>query len=324
MQLFRRLALGSTVATFLLVTIGGLVRATKSGLGCGTNWPHCPGEVTRALIIELAHRTAAGIVVILLAALAVAGWRNRQRFPGLFRLALVAFALVLFQAVLGAIVVWLELEAGSVVLHLATAMALLAVLVYVSVSALALDGKLATRRHRDISRRSSFAAASVLVVLIVGSYLSGQGDSGFFGDWPLMGGRVVPDLSFEPAAIHFLHRVLAALVAVVVAGVSFSVIRRKRELRLEAKLAHSAAGLYLVEILIGAFNAWTELNPFVVTAHLAAGSLVWVALVGLAAVSHPAVATAPGRRRLVPATLAPQGEGRRDDVAAGRPQEAGG
>ena len=51
-----------------------------------------------------------------------------------------AFGLVMFQAVLGAVVVWLELKAESVVLHLATAMTLVAVLIYLSISTAVADG----------------------------------------------------------------------------------------------------------------------------------------------------------------------------------------
>ena len=81
MTLFRRLAVLSTAATFLLIAIGGLVRATKSGLGCGTDWPHCSGRLlpaveSRAVIIEFSHRLMASVVVILIGALAVTAWRK--------------------------------------------------------------------------------------------------------------------------------------------------------------------------------------------------------------------------------------------------------
>src|SRR6188508_2499129 len=110
MQFFRKLAVVSTIATILLIAIGGLVRATKSGLGCGTDWPHCAGNVvpaleTRAEIIEFSHRAAASIVVVLLGTLAVTAYRNRKERPALVTPSIVAFGLVLFQAVLGAIVV---------------------------------------------------------------------------------------------------------------------------------------------------------------------------------------------------------------------------
>src|SRR5215213_5764720 len=95
---YRMLAVASLVATFALVTVGGLVRATKSGLGCGDNWPHCPGEVDRALLIEASHRFAAGLVMILLGLMALTAYRARRSAPHLLWPSLSAFALVLVQA----------------------------------------------------------------------------------------------------------------------------------------------------------------------------------------------------------------------------------
>ena len=90
MQFFRKLAIVSTGATILLIAIGGLVRATKSGLGCGTDWPHCAGKLvpaleTRAEIIEFSHRAAASVVVVLLGLLAVTAYPEPEGLSPLRR-----------------------------------------------------------------------------------------------------------------------------------------------------------------------------------------------------------------------------------------------
>jgi heme A synthase len=298
MTTLRRLSVASTVATLLLVGIGGLVRATKSGLGCGSNWPQCPGEVTRALVIELSHRAAAGVVILLLGALLLVAYRNRHIYPHLLRPALAAFGLVLFQALLGAVVVWLELEAESVVLHLATALALLALLVHVTAQTYVLGGGLEIPFDREISRRAAMAAGSVLLLLLVGSYVTGRDAGIVFSDWPLMSGRLVPDLSVDLHAIHFLHRILAALVGVIVVLVAIPLLRRRTELPLQAKLAGLAVGSYAIEVIVGALNIWTRLNPAAVTIHLALGALIWMSLVGVAVVSRPELVRQAPQSRL--------------------------
>src|SRR5918999_1086735 len=222
MSSFRKLTLASTIATLALVAIGGLVRATKSGLGCGTDWPDCGGRVipvfgSPAVAIEYAHRLAAAAVIVLIGALAVIGLR-RLRGSGLGWLAAGAFGLVLGQAVLGAIVVKLELDAVSVVLHLGLAMTLVAVLVHLTVKTHVLDGRLVPLADGRAASWARVAAASVFLLLLVGSYVSGR-DAGYvFPDWPLMNGALVPDLSVDLYAIHFFHRALAVVVGLIVAA----------------------------------------------------------------------------------------------------------
>jgi heme a synthase len=294
MDAFRRLCIASTVATITLVSIGGLVRATKSGLGCGTDWPHCSGRLVpalanRALVIEYSHRLAALVLVVLLGTLAVTAVRNRRSAPKLVGPSLAAFGLVLFQAVLGAMVVWLELRAGSVVLHLSAALALLALLIGITARSYAATGRLQVTADPSLAGRAWFAAASVLLVLLVGSYVTGRDAGLAFTDWPLMGGELFPSLSVAPQAIHWLHRVLAAVGAVIVALVCVPAARRRPELPLQARLAHAVLGLVAIEILIGGLNVWTRLNPLVVTSHLLVGALIWSGLVALAVVSRPLV-----------------------------------
>lgn len=294
MKAFKNLAVASTVATFLLISIGGLVRATKSGLGCGDDWPHCSGEVLPPLqdpnqIIEFSHRAVAGVVGILIAAMAVLAYKHYRDQPKILRASVGAFILVVFQALLGMFVVKLELAALMVVVHLAAALSLLALLIYIAgaVSGVATQGG-----DPALSRRVSFAAGSVFVLLLVGSYVSGA-DAGYaFPDWPLMDGKVIPNLAVEAKAIHLFHRALAAVVGVIVFSVAFGVIKRGAEFPLARRFAHAAAGLFALEVVIGALNVWTRLNSAAVTAHLAIGAAIWGTLVAATVVTSPALARA--------------------------------
>ncbi len=291
MERFRRLAVASTVATFLLIAIGGVVRATKSGLGCGTDWPHCSGELipslaSRALVIEYSHRLMASVVLLLLAGLAgLAVWRHRES-PAILWPSVAAFGLVVFQALLGAVVVKLELQAVSVVLHLGTALLLVGVLVYLVVAA-SPGGDRPAGADRPLSRQAAMLAGAVWLLLLSGSYVTGS-DAGYvFPDWPLMNGSLIPNLAVESYAIHWTHRVLAGLVGVVVVLFAVKVTRRKVEIPGPARLAHAVAGAYLLQVLIGAANIWTRLNAAVVTVHLLVGALLFGGLVGISVGLHP-------------------------------------
>jgi heme a synthase len=295
---FKPLVVASTAATFVLISIGGLVRATKSGLGCGDDWPDCSGQLVpaleqRAQIIEYSHRLAAGVVLVLLAtvaALAVRYYRNDRR---ILWASIGGFGLVMFQAILGMIVVKLHLDAISVVLHLGTALLLLALLLYLSTS-LTTDPERAGDERT--SKRAKVAAGSVFVLLLVGSYVSGTESGYAFTDWPLMDGALIPDLAVEAKAIHFLHRALAAVVGVIVFAAAFDIIRRDIGFPAARKLVQAAAGLFALEVVIGALNVWTRLNEAAVTAHLAVGAAIWGTLVATTFVTSPsAVRTEPAR-----------------------------
>ena len=289
MSSFKRVAVAAAGFTFLLVAVGGLVRATKSGLGCGTDWPHCSGRLVpalenRAMVIEYSHRFVAGMVILLLATLMVMAFRQKQA-TRIKKASTIAFGLVLFQALLGMIVVILELQAVSVVLHLGTAMALMAVVLYLAIT---VDEDTSTAGDRILSQRAAIGAAAVIVLLLVGSYVSGLRAGYVFPDWPLMDGRLVPDLGVQLKAIHFLHRVLAAVTAVIVVWAVSGAFKLRREMPGAYRLAHIAVGLFALEIGIGAANVFTGGNDAFVTLHLAIGAAIWSTLVSLAMVTRPA------------------------------------
>lgn len=300
MSSFTRLAVLSLATTLLLVGIGGLVRATGSGLGCDTSWPDCSGSLipnftNHHVAIEFAHRAVAGVVVILLGTLALVAYRGRRSRPELLRPAAAAFGLVLLQAGLGALVVKLHLEKQSVMLHLGAAMGVVALLVYVVAKATVLDGSLASRHDRSTSRTAGVAAGAILLLLLIGSYTTGSGAGYVFDDWPLMDGRAIPDLAPSLNAIHFFHRAAAAVVGVGVFWAMLGIARRRADAPLAARLAHATIGLFAVQIAIGAGNVWTGGGPALVTTHLLLGALIWTTVVALAVVTHPALARAEAR-----------------------------
>ncbi|MFN2526772.1 MAG: heme A synthase [Actinomycetota bacterium] len=281
----RRLALVAAGATFALISIGGLVRATKSGLGCGTDWPHCSGRLlpaleNRAVLIEFSHRLAAGVVILLLGWLAVRALRRHRSEPQILWGSVAAFVLVLSQAALGALVVKLELQAVSVALHLLVALSLLGLLLWVAFHAS--EESSFRRPDRSIHRRSLLAAAAVAAAMLSGSYVTGSDAGLAFPDWPLMGGQLLPDLSLRHAAIAFLHRLLVVLGGIAVLAAVGALVRVRVDSPNLARLGYAAGGLYGGEILIGALNVWTQLNPLNVTLHLALGAAIWGCLLSAA------------------------------------------
>src|SRR5262245_66480685 len=83
---FRCLLTATSLATFSLIVIGGVVRFIDSGLGCGAagsgthGWPLCGGRFLPFLqehqVIEFSHRVVATLVVALIVALAILAFRR--------------------------------------------------------------------------------------------------------------------------------------------------------------------------------------------------------------------------------------------------------
>src|SRR6266542_5603956 len=83
----RSLAVVASVLTILLIAIGGLVRATGSGLGC-PGWPKCFGRWVPPLeyhaVIEYSHRFTAFVDVLAIGVLAVVAWRRFRHVSRVF------------------------------------------------------------------------------------------------------------------------------------------------------------------------------------------------------------------------------------------------
>lgn len=281
----RALAVASTVATFLLIAVGALVRATGSGDAC-PDWPRCHGRwippVEYHNLIEYSHRLSAFVVIVLVTALAVVARIRYRAVPRVVGPTTLALGLVLFQALLGAVVVWSGLEALNVTAHLATALLLVGSLVVATVAAFSVDAG-SSGGPGPLVVPARVAAAATFALSIVGALVRAEGAGRVFDDWPLMDGSVVPDVSSAASAVHVAHRIAAAAVTALVVWFAVRAWRHRRRYRVAAALAQAAAWLFLIQVMAGAANVWTGLAAPAVVAHVALASLAWGALVAAAA-----------------------------------------
>jgi heme o synthase len=321
MNRFQKLAVATAGTTVLLFAVGGLVRGTGSGLGCST-WPECtPGALFPAgaihSLIEFSHRLLVFVVAVLAVTTAAAAVRHHRRVRSLVWPSIAAVALVVGQAVLGGVVVLTDLNAWWVTAHFAVAMALVADVVFLAANSFCvvkLPGKGAVAgSDPSFARLTGWAAASTAALLLVGTYVRARGVGLVFSDWPLMNGRLVPTLG-GAATPMFAHRVLAALVFLLVLWV----VIRARAMRPRSRdllvLSTIAALLFVAQILVGAANVWTRLRPAAVVAHVGLSVLIWATLVSLATVSRRFASHA--RRAAEAAPAPPNGAAQADGGSA--------
>ena len=137
MNRFQKLSLATTAMTLVLIGVGGTVRGTGSGLGC-PDWPRCHGKwyppLTFHSIVEYSHRASASIVIVLVIAVAIFAWVKYRSVASLFWPALGAVGVIAIQAFLGKLVVDSGLNSHLVVIHFATSLALLALVITTTIN----------------------------------------------------------------------------------------------------------------------------------------------------------------------------------------------
>lgn len=279
---FQRLCLLTCAVIFGLIVVGGIVRATDSGLGC-PDWPRCHGSFIpkweKHTLIEYSHRLTASVAGVLVLGVAVWAWRSYRRVPAIVYPATFAFALLLVQAWLGKETVERELPPEIVAVHLAMALTILTLLGLVLTTTFALDARLPRPVvSRAFGRLAVLASMTTLALMLVGSYVSGAGYGLACSGWPLCNRELFPTADLTSVQVHFLHRLLALVLALVLVGLVWSGWRERRQAPFAAYLAAAALGIFLIQALIGAASIWTRLAAEASAAHLAFATLLWTLL----------------------------------------------
>ena len=311
----RALTLAAVLLAFVVVVAGAYVRLSDAGLGC-PDWPGCYGRLTPAQAAqdiertvraqggehgpvslakawkEMGHRYLAGALGLMILAIAVLAWRQREARW----LAAATLALVAFQGTLGMWTVTLLLKPAIVTAHLLGGMATLALLVCLV---------LAQGRHqpapqaRSLRLPAALGLAAVAVQVALGGWVSANYAALACPDLPLCLGKALPPMDFANAfhvlrelgmtpggellsrealtAIHWTHRMFA-LVATAAALWAAGCAWRLHALR---PLAVLIAAALAVQIALGVANVLAGLPLWLAAAHNAGAALLLAALVVL-------------------------------------------
>ena len=278
MTRFAKLAVAAAVATFVLIAIGGLVRATDSGLGC-PDWPLCFGDwlppADLHAWIEHSHRLTAAIFVgpLVGAVGLITVFSRRRRDLPLLAAAVVAGVLVIVQSLIGAAVVLEGLAAELVTAHLAMALTVFAATIFIGERAT--RGPMPAAHARPgLTRLVAVTAVAVFAQMLIGSWVTGRAAGLAYPDFPLMDGALLPAIAGDREAIHFAHRAMSVVVAGLVAWLAIRV-HRSADAPLLRNLATWLAILVTVQIVLGGLNVVSRLSALFVVPHLAVGAALW-------------------------------------------------
>ena len=316
-RLLRRLAWTGAVLALGLIVLGGVVRITGSGMGCGDHWPLCNGEWFPPLdlptMIEISHRWSAALVSLLVLAMTAVAWTRHRAAPRLRTPATVALVLLVVQVLLGAVTVKLALPPWVVITHLANAMVLLAVILLTALRAGGGDaggaaGQLPRSPERHAAHRQVLATVALgFVVILFGAQVANFHAGLLCLGFPLCSGGILPPgnhLAFLPWA----HRALAFVFLAAIIGLAIRLSRRSdavsRDLRRSVAVV---AAVTVLQVGVAAAMVLKLLPPGLRAAHLLVGTLTWAGLVILAfhssrtprEVKTPAADRAPSRPSLL-------------------------
>jgi heme A synthase len=314
---YRRLVVWTAVATFVLTLVGGVVRVSDSGLGCGpedsglNGWPFCNGDVVPGVdlnsIIEYTHRVLAAAVGVLILVLAVQAWRRYRGNRPLVWAVTAALVLVIAQGALGGATVEQGLDEGLVAAHLGLAMLLLGVLLFAYVASR--QSPVASRQEAGSGLRLLSVGGSVAVfaTVVAGGYMAGTQNYGRpdyqLGDgahhacgkeFPTCNGDFMPFGEARLVDIHLTHRAFMYLATLLVLALVALALRRRPSPGV-VRSAKLLGGLLLLQLVVGALNVWLDEYEALIVLHLGLGTLLWMTVLGLTLQLYRVPATAAAR-----------------------------
>lgn len=288
---FQKWALLTTFATFFLIGLGGLVRASGSGLGC-PDWPRCFGLIIPPTHvselppgfdpasfnvvktwIEYINRMVGATIGLLIFATMVSAFRNHRDERRVLWPTVAAFLCVGFEGWLGALVVRSELRPALVTAHLLVALVLVGLLLYATVNAFYGPPRSKAEVPEALRRLERWAILLLLLGLVqtgLGAMVRGTIDTVVIAEPELLRGTWLA----EVGPLDLVHRQIGALTflcTLVVAGLTLRNRQIHPHLRRTAIVMLSFCA---VQIGLGLTLAYAELPPAAQMLHILVGSLL--------------------------------------------------
>jgi cytochrome c oxidase assembly protein subunit 15 len=309
----------ATLLALAVVVLGAYVRLSDAGLGC-PDWPGCYGRITPHHAAdeiaqaeathpqgpvtaakawkEMVHRYFAGTLGAIILAIAILAWRRRTTPRQSPALPTALLLVVIFQALLGMWTVTERLMPVVVTSHLLGGMCTLALLSWLALRQVPSAGGDA---RTPVARGVRGLAALSLVVVAGQIFLGGWVSSNYAAlactDFPLCGGRWVPDMDLAAGfelvrelgmtgqggllsgsaliGIHWMHRLGALIVLLVVGACALALMRRAETARWGVLLGV----LLLIQVGLGIGNVLLSLPLPVAVGHNAGAALLLLGLV---------------------------------------------
>ena len=273
----RPLPTAAGLLALMLLVSSALLRTTGPEPAC-PRWPVCEQGVTLLPRTESPAQTLhdAGLVgLVLLSVVLVLRPRRGRDFAR-------TVTTVGVTGVLTATVAGVQAGAGPVLVssYLAALLLTLAgLLVLADPSCRTSDDERAQPMTSEgFALLATGAALAIGAVIVTGGYVTGAGAGLACKGWPLCNGEWLP-LGERMTELAAFHRFATAAAAVLVAALVWRVWTAHRHASVLLMTTMTAAVLFVIEVMVGAGNAWMALNSGVRVTHAMLAAGVWCALV---------------------------------------------
>ncbi len=292
---YKRWAAWTLITLYLLILVGGIVRATGAGMGC-PDWPKCFGswvpptdvsqlpdnykEIYGAKLkgeiefnpvktwIEYVNRlfgvfTGSWIFLTLLAS--VPFLKSNQR--SVFFLSLSAFILVAFQGWLGAKVVSTELHPVMVTLHMLLAIVIVFILLFSYAKVSYIDRLKVERLEKKASTLNAWVIASMVIVtvqIMLGTQVREEIDLAVLA----LGYEGRSGWIDSVGTVYLVHRSFSIIVRVSLAGLWYQIKSGTSEKGVIRGLSDWMAIVLAAEILTGIVLGYFSVPAFLQPVHL--------------------------------------------------------
>ncbi len=288
----KRMAILSAVGMFIVLLMGSRVTATGSGEGCGNDWPLCHGRFLPAdtfeSLTEYSHRFVTGIEGFVVLAATILAWPLRRQHRAFKVLIPAMMGTLVLQSLMGAAAVKWPTSPEVMASHFGISLVCLA---SASLVAFILIEDQRPVRHRaaTMTDRTSRAVSGIrwlivltfvfsIVVAYSGAYVRHTGSELACSTWPTCSGEILPQIDQTPPGIQTLHRVLAGVISLLIAGIAISAWWL-REVRPDLQMLGVAAVVIVVlQSMVGAIVVYSGLQLLATLSHAALMAVLFVVL----------------------------------------------
>jgi cytochrome c oxidase assembly protein subunit 15 len=255
-------------------------------------YPGAPVEFAKAWW-EMGHRYIAGALLLLVASILFIAYRARETEDSPLKLAAVLMVVILWQAAFGAWTVTLKLWPQVVTGHLIGGFTTLSLMWLLFLRQGGLSGVVSALPRPNWLAKLAFVA--VVLQIILGGWVSSNYAALACYDFPSCDGTYTPDMDLQQGfnifqsvgpnylgglmtnearmAIHWVHRIGAIVVLLVVGGLVFQTVKQV------TVVGYALLAALVTQITLGILNVVWVLPLLNATAHNTVGALLLLVLV---------------------------------------------